>query len=238
MENTFCDHKLESGNEGEELKNIVENDTDVHNPVHIRIQELDNAIYYEIELTEDGEVFKTSLSAIQNPELRHEDTSTKVAVRRSVNSEKSVLDRDVELSALEVLDESLGILTKLLNLLGELRKVLEKNEDAKNNTKEWKTSLISKKEMIQKVPKETKKRILYLYPISSHKNKSNAFEDISVDFYHRTGYKIYDMKAKKGDFITGEVGKIDTVTGETSQVSDDDMEAIDSLVTGCEIHDN
>ena len=59
MEETFCDHKLE--------REPLDDDNSAQNHVHIRIQEQDHAFYYEIELTNDGKVLKTDLSAIENP---------------------------------------------------------------------------------------------------------------------------------------------------------------------------
>ena len=87
----------------------------MHNPVHIRIQEQENAIYYEIELSENGEVFKTNLSAIENPNKKFEKLNhgKKVAVKRSSNPDVRDFQDEAELPALDVLDITLDILTKL-----------------------------------------------------------------------------------------------------------------------------
>ena len=58
-EEIFCDHKLE--------RKPLDVDDGDENRVNIRIQEQEHAIYYEIELTHNGEVLKTDLSAIEYP---------------------------------------------------------------------------------------------------------------------------------------------------------------------------
>ena len=169
MENTFCDHKLERpDDQKQEIKNLHKNESsknvkDVHNPVHIRIQEQENAIYYEIEFSENGEVFKTDLSAIENPNKKVE-VDSKVSVKRSSSPEVRDFQDKAELTALELLDITLGILTKLLNLLTELSEVLgnygnkemsELDETKKDHKSNQKTS----DEVIQNVPKKKRKRI-------------------------------------------------------------------------------
>ena len=124
-----------------------------------------------------------------------------------------------------MLDITLGILNKLLNLLAELSEVLgnygnKEMSDLDKIKKDHKSNQKSSDEVIQHVPEKKRKRILYLYPLFNHKNKTNNSANVSVDFYHRDGYKIYNVQAKEDDYITGEVGKIDTETGETPQVSE------------------
>ena len=137
-------------------------------------------------------------------------------------------DDDDELSPLEVLDATLDILTKLLKLLQELGGLLR---DKKSDTVHPKSSDIT--------GRIKRNRFLYLYPVNPNKRDTDTgFEDISVNFYHHTGYKIYDMQAKHGDFITGEVGRIDTDTGEAPQVRDNAEEVLESNVAGSEIHNN
>ena len=43
--------------------------------------------------------------------------------------------------------------------------------------------------------------------------------EVKVDFDNRDEHKIYNVQAKAGDFIIGEVGKIDVNNGQTVEVS-------------------
>ena len=152
-------------------------------------------------------------------------------MKQQPDKKESNYDDDDELSSLEVLDATLDILTKLLKLLQELGGLLR---DKKSDTVHPKSSDIT-----DKIKTKKRNRFLYLYPVNPNKRDTDTgFEDISVNFYHHTGYKIYDMQAKHGDFITGEVGRIDTDTGEAPQVRDDAEEVLEINVAGSEIHNN
>ena len=53
------------------------------------------------------------------------------------------------------------------------------------------------------------------------KSYSEDYEvnDVKVDFDHQDELKIYNVQAKAGDFIIGEVGRIDVNNGQTLEVS-------------------
>ena len=44
--------------------------------------------------------------------------------------------------------------------------------------------------------------------------------EVKVDFDNRDEHKIYNVQAKAGDFIIGEVGKIDVNNGQTVEVTE------------------
>ena len=43
--------------------------------------------------------------------------------------------------------------------------------------------------------------------------------DVKVDFAHHENHKTYTVEAKAGDFIIGEVGRINVNNGQTLEVS-------------------
>ena len=50
-------------------------------------------------------------------------------------------------------------------------------------------------------------------------SKDYEVNDVKVDFDHQDEHKIYNVQAKAGDFIIGEVGRIDVNNGQTLEVT-------------------
>ena len=65
--------------------------------------------------------------------------------------------------------------------------------------------------------------------------------EVKVDFDNRDEHKIYNVQAKAGDFIIGEVGKIDVNNGQTVEVNhvshlDLNCRVFDAIKLQCALH--
>jgi len=51
--------------------------------------------------------------------------------------------------------------------------------------------------------------------LEDHQSRDYEVDDVKVDFEHNDNHKTYTVEAKAGDFIIGEVGRIDVNNGQT-----------------------
>ena len=123
-----------------------------------------------------------------------------------------------EVTSFEALEQTLNILANLLKILAELNEIIKsyskvkRTEDA--TADDAHEEVHSKVDDGQEKP-EKRKKVLVLYPIINREQE--RANNISVDFYHCERFKIYNVQAKANEVITGEVGKIDSETGQSSQ---------------------
>ena len=60
--------------------------------------------------------------------------------------------------------------------------------------------------------------------------------NVKVDFEHDDNHKKYTVEAKAGDFIIGEVGRINISNGQTQEVGEPPQYSPDSPPPGSEVH--